>query len=109
MRITPVTCPPRGIGLHSPLALKPPALFDGYIGDAQKEHSAVTSPKSQGDLEGSPKPTVHLSEAVPPVPDEILRRRRHAPTPKQLPGNCVPSAPIAKPSQCLSTPRRTPR
>ena len=68
-----------------PLALEAPTLFDGYFGAVCAEHPAVTPPPSQDDLEGNPRPTVHLSKAVPCLPEEIMRRRRRPSTQRSSP------------------------
>ena len=82
-------------------ALKPSALFDGYFG---ADRPTAPAPSPQDDPPGTSKPTIQLSAAVTPTPDEILRRRCHPPTRQSSPGaTTIPSPSPTQPS--VSQPR----
>ena len=75
------------------LALKPPALFDGYFGAENTEHPAAPAVNPRNDSEGVTKPTTQLSAAAQPTPYVLLNRRRRPPTQRSPPETLANSSP----------------
>ena len=81
------------------MVLKPPTLFGGYFGAERPEDAAFPAQSSQGASEGASRPTLFLSDALPPAPGDISNRRHHPPTQRSSLGNAsIPTPPPAQPS-----------
>ena len=89
------------------LVLKPPALFDGHFGALRKKTSRCPLPELPGRFGGKSAAHGPPAQRRPTPTRRNLAPSSPRPRPKQFPGNCVQSDSAAKPSQCLSTSRRT--